>query len=169
MCANANNPPICRSMPMDDADHEDALERRREDVVLTLPSPNGGDRKAFKLPLTRLVFQELAHARELTKPLESKWVFASSLSKSRHIEEMRRTEQLRYALHATSNCWRTFAPEPGVEVGVTMVLMNHKPPGVTWDYVTMANLPGGMRDAAEKVATISRATAGSKLRPPPAP
>lgn len=123
-----------------------------EDGVLTLPSPKGGERKAFKLPLTRLVLQELEHVRQLTKPLESQWVFASSLSKSGHIEEMRRTEQFPYPPHAMRHSWRTFALEAGVEVGMTMVLMNHRPAGVTWNYVTRANLLGGMREAAETVA-----------------
>lgn len=123
-----------------------------EDGVLTLPSPKGGERKAFKLPLTRLVLQELEHVRQLTRPLESKWVFASSVSKSGHIEELRRTEQFPYAPHAMRHSWRTFALEAGVEVGMTMVLMNHRPAGVTWNYVTRSNLLGGMREAAEKVA-----------------
>jgi hypothetical protein len=48
--------------------------------------------------------------------------------------------------------FRTFAMEAGVDVGMTMILMNHRPAGVTWNYVTRANLLGPMRDAIETIA-----------------
>lgn len=47
---------------------------------------------------------------------------------------------------------RTFAMEAGVDVGMTMILMNHRPAGVTWNYVTRANLLRPMRDAIETIA-----------------
>ena len=44
--------------------------------------------------------------------------------------------------------------EAGLDLSMTMVLMNHRPPGVTWNYVTRANLTGPMREAAEKVVNV---------------
>jgi integrase len=122
------------------------------DGVLTVPCPKGGERKAFKLPLCRLVRQELEAIREFTKPLESPFVFPATASKSGHLEQMRREDHFPYAPHMMRHTWRTLALEAGVDIAMTMVLMNHKPAGVTWNYVTRANLTGPMRDAAEKVA-----------------
>ena len=44
--------------------------------------------------------------------------------------------------------------EAGVDVGMAMVLLNHRPAGVTWNYVTRANLLGPMREASEKVSDL---------------
>lgn len=123
-----------------------------EDGVLTVPCPKGGERKAFRLPLTRLNLQELEEVREITKPFGSPFVFPSAVSKSGHIEQVRRTDEFPFAPHAMRHTWRTMAMEAGVDIGMAQVLMNHRPAGVTWNYVTRANLLGGMRDAAEKVA-----------------
>jgi integrase len=119
-----------------------------EDGVLTVPCPKGGERKAFKLPPCRLLLQELEEVRDLTRPLASAFVFPSATSKSGHIEQVRRTDEFPHAPHT----FRTFALEAGVDVGMTMMLMNHRPAGVTWNYVTRANLIGSMREAIERVA-----------------
>ncbi|KKM62301.1 hypothetical protein LCGC14_1523090 [marine sediment metagenome] len=122
------------------------------DGVLTVPSPKGGEAKAFKLPLPRFVRQELEEIRALTRPLCSPFVFASPTAKSGHIEQMCRTTTFDYAPHGMRHTFRTFAMEAGVDVGMTMILMNHRPAGVTWNYVTRANLLGPMRDAIETIA-----------------
>ncbi len=123
-----------------------------KDNVLTLPSPKGGEAKAFKLPLPRLVVQELEAIKDLTRPLCSLFVFASGTSKSGHIEQLARTKTFDYAPHGMRHTFRTFCMEAGVDLAMTMILMNHRPAGVTWNYVTRANLLGPMRDAIEKVA-----------------
>jgi integrase len=123
------------------------------DGVLTVPNPKGGERKAFKLPLPRPFLQELEAIRELTKPLESAYVFASAGSVSGHVEGMKRRQEFPYPPHAMRHTFRTFALEAGVDLAMTMVLMNHRPAGVTWGYVTRANLLGPMREAIEKVAS----------------
>jgi integrase len=123
-----------------------------EDGVLSVPCPKGGEMKAFKLPLPKMVLQVLEEVRELTKPLESEYIFPSPSSKSGYLEHISRTDTFDYAPHMMRHTWRTLALEAGVDVGMTMVLMNHRPAGVTWGYVTRANLLGPMREAAEKVA-----------------
>ena len=50
--------------------------------------------------------------------------------------------------------YRTMCMEAGVDLGMTMVLLNHRPAGVTWNYVTRANLLGPMREATEWVAAL---------------
>lgn len=122
------------------------------DGVLTVPSPKGGEAKAFKLPLPRLLVQELAAVKDLTAPLESPFVFASPTSKSGRVEHFARTKKWPYAPHGLRHTWRTMALEAGVDLQMAMVLLNHRPAGVTWNYVTRANLQGPMREAAELVA-----------------
>lgn len=126
-------------------DHIDA------DGVLTVPCPKGGEDRAFRLPLTRFLLQELE-----ALPRFSDFVFPSPTSKSGHLQELRRTEAFPYAPHALRHTWRTFALEAGVDLSMAMVLLNHKPTGVTWNYVTRGNLLGPMREAAERVcATLT--------------
>lgn len=124
------------------------------DGVLTVPCPKGGAAKAFRLPLPRALVQELGEVRELTAPLESPFVFASPTSKSGHVEQMRRLEDWPYAPHGLRHTWRTMALEAGVDLQMAMVLLNHRPAGVTWNYVTRANLLGPMREATERVAAL---------------
>ncbi|MFZ5962014.1 tyrosine-type recombinase/integrase [Thalassococcus sp. BH17M4-6] len=124
------------------------------DGVLTVPSPKGGEAKAFKLPLPRMLVQELAAVRDLTAPLESPFVFASPTSKSGHVEHFARTKNWPYAPHGLRHTWRTMALEAGVDLQMAMVLLNHRPAGVTWNYVTRANLLGPMREASERVAGL---------------
>ena len=126
------------------------------DGVLTVPSPKGGEDRAFRLPLPRLLLQELEEVRDLTRPLESPFAFASPASRSGHVEQLKRTAAFPYAPHAMRHTYRTVALEAGVDLQMAMVLMNHRPAGVTWNYVTRANLLGPMREAQERVcATIA--------------
>ncbi|KQV34249.1 MULTISPECIES: tyrosine-type recombinase/integrase [unclassified Rhizobium] len=120
------------------------------DGVLTVPSPKGGVDRAFRLPLPRHLLQVLERVRQETAPLESPFVFPST-SKSGHIEEMRRTGEFLHAPHQMRHTYRTWSLEAGVDMQTVTLLMNHRPAGVTWGYVTRAHLLGHMREAQEKV------------------
>ncbi|PRY94965.1 uncharacterized protein DUF4102 [Hasllibacter halocynthiae] len=117
------------------------------DRVLTVPCPKGGEDRAFRLPLTRFLLQRLE-----ALPRTSDWIFPAA-SRTGYLSELRRTDAFPYAPHAMRHTWRTMALEAGVDLSMAMVLMNHKPQGVTWNYVTKANLLGPMRDAAERVCS----------------
>jgi integrase len=125
-----------------------------EDGVLTVPSPKGGEDKAFRLPLSRHLRKELEALRAYTAPLESPFVFPSPASKRGHLAELRRTDAFDHAPHAMRHTYRTMCMEAGVDLGMTQVLLNHRPAGVTWNYVTRANLLGPMREASERVADL---------------
>jgi hypothetical protein len=56
------------------------------------------------------------------------------------------------------------ALEAGVDLQMAMVLLNHRPAGVTWNYVTRANLLGPMREASERVATLILSHRGGAVR-----
>ncbi len=116
-----------------------------QDGVLTVPCPKGGEERAFKLPLTRFTRQMI---ESLSRYEE--WVFPAP-TKTGYLMELRRSDAFDYAPHAMRHTWRTMALEAGVDLSMAMVLLNHKPQGVTWNYVTKANLLGPMREAAEKV------------------
>jgi integrase len=126
-------------------------EHLDEDGVLTVPSPKGGADRAFRLPLPRRLLQVLEMVRQETAPLESPFIFPSLTSKSGHIEEMRRTDKFPHAPHQMRHTYRTWALEAGVDMQTVTLLMNHRPAGVTWGYVTRAHLLGHMREAQEKV------------------
>jgi len=121
------------------------------DGVLTVPSPKGGADRAFRLPLPRHLLQVLERVRQETAPLTSPFVFPSTASKSGHIEEMRRTDEFPHAPHQMRHTYRTWSLEAGVDMQTVTLLMNHRPAGVTWGYVTRAHLLGHMREAQEKV------------------
>ncbi|MCA3186275.1 MAG: integrase family protein [Methylobacterium sp.] len=126
-------------------------EHLDEDGVLTVPSPKGGADRAFRLPLPRRLLQVLEMVKQETAPMESPFVFPSLTSESGHIEEMRRTAEFPHAPHQMRHTYRTWALEAGIDMQTVTLLMNHRPAGVTWGYVTRAHLLGHMREAQEKV------------------
>jgi integrase len=91
--------------------------------------------------------------RQETNGLGSPFVFPSLSSKSGHIEEMRRTDEFPYAPHQMRHTYRTAALEAGVDMQTITLLMNHRPAGVTWGYITRAHLVGHMREAQETICS----------------
>lgn len=127
------------------------------DGVLFVPSPKGGPDRSFKTPLPRMVRQELARIKEETAKLESPYVFASRGKKYPYLQNIYRCDAFPYAPHAMRHTYRTAALEAGVDLQLVLILMNHRPQGVTWTYVTRDQLIGPMREAQEKIASaISR-------------
>ena len=131
-----------RSMKWDNLD---------QDGVLTVPSPKGGEAKAFKLPLPRFLIQELGEVKCLTRPPESPFVFPPSTSKSGHFEQMCRTKGFPCAPHQMRHTYRTHAMEAGADFQTVTLLLNHANPHVSFNYVTRAHLLGHMREAQEEV------------------
>ena len=130
------------------------------DGVLLVPSPKGGPDRSFRTPLPRLLLQELERVRQETAPLESPFVFPSPSSGSGHVEQARRTAEFPYAPHQMRHMYRTAALEAGVDMQTVVMLMNHRPAGVTWGYVTRAHLLGHMREAQERVCAAIAAHRG---------
>ena len=128
-------------------------EHLDQDGVLSVPSPKGGEAKAFKLPLPQFLIQQLGEVRDLARPLDSQFVFPSSTSKSGHIEQMCRTQGFPYAPHQMRHTYRTHAMEAGVDFQTVTLLLNHANPHVSFNYVTRAHLLGHMREAQEAVCT----------------
>lgn len=128
-------------------------EHLDSDGVLLVPSPKGGQDRAFHLPLPRHLLQTLEMVKQQTAGLGSPFVFPSLTSKSGHIEEMRRTDEFPYAPHQMRHTYRTAALEAGVDMQTITLLMNHRPAGVTWGYITRAHLVGTMRASQEIICS----------------
>lgn len=119
------------------------------DGVLTVPSPKGGEERAFKLPLCRLLLQELEAVREFG--LGSQFVFPSASSQSGHLEQVRRNAGFPYSPHQMRHGARSYALEAGIDLQMVLMMLNHKPAGVTWGYITRSVLLGPMREASERL------------------
>lgn len=126
-------------------------ENLDDDGVLFVPSPKGGPDRSFRTPLPRLLIQALEGVRQETAPLESPFVFPSPTSVTGHLEQLRRTKEFDYAPHQMRHTYRTMALEAGVDMQTIVMLMNHRPAGVTWGYVTRAHLTGHLREAQERI------------------
>jgi len=124
-------------------------EHLEDDGVLFVPKAKSG--RSFRLPLPRLVVQELGEVRELTAPLESPLIFPSSKSKSGYIERMARTAEFPYAPHQMRHTYRTHALEAGIDFQSVTMLMDHANTHVSFNYVTRAHLTGHLRECQERV------------------
>lgn len=110
-------------------------EHLTADGALTVPCPKGGEAKAFRLSLPRLVLQTLAEVRDLTAPLASPFAFASPASRSGHLEQLRRTAEFPYAPHQMRHTYRTMALEAGADFQTVTLLLNHSNPHVSFNCV----------------------------------
>jgi len=126
-------------------------ENLDDDGVLFVPSPKGGEDKAFHLPLPRLLLQALDEVRELNKPLNSPFVFPAP-SKTGYFSELRRRKEFPYSPHQLRHSFRNRAIEAGVGFETVTLLMNHAAPHVSFNYITREHLLGPMREAIEKIA-----------------
>ncbi|WP_299668167.1 tyrosine-type recombinase/integrase [uncultured Ruegeria sp.] len=126
-------------------------EHLEDDGVLFIPRAKSG--RSFHLPLSRFVIQELGVVRELTKPLESPFIFPSATAKSGHIEQMVRLKTFPYAPHQMRHTFRTHALEAGVDFQSVTMLMDHANTHVSFNYVTRAHLKGHLRECQEQVCS----------------
>ncbi|SHH71663.1 tyrosine-type recombinase/integrase [Cognatishimia maritima] len=124
-------------------------EHLEDDGVLFVPRAKSG--RSFHLPLPRLVLQELSRVKDLTRPLESPFMFPSSTSKSGHIEQMSRIRSWPYAPHQMRHTYRTHAMEAGVDFQSVTMLMDHANTHVSFNYVTRAHLTGHLRECQERI------------------
>lgn len=128
-------------------------EHLDDDGVLFVPSPKGGPDRSFSIPLPRYLLQQLEQVRQETASLCSPYVFPSQGRLAGPIRELRRKASFDFAPHQMRHTYRTAALEAGIDIQTVVMLMNHRPAGVTWGYVTRAHLLGHMRDAQETICS----------------
>ena len=130
-------------------------EERR---ALRVPSPKGGDERAFDLPLSEAMWNCLQRAKEAGQtffPQQSKtWIFPAE---NGHIAEVKEDgrQKLSHTGHALRHSFRTLAAAAGIDRLRVKILMNHAIDGdVTDSYAHVPALFGSLMDAQERISSF---------------
>jgi len=131
---------------------------------LRLPSPKGGEEKAFELPLSKPMLDCLKRAQELGQtfyPDENKiWVFPTE---GGHIAEVKENGRVKvsHVGHALRHSFRTIAGAAGIDRLRTKILMNHAlDDDVTDSYANVPALFSSLMEAQEKISSLVMASLG---------
>ena len=136
---------------------------------LRLPSPKGGEERAFELPLSTAMLECLERVKEAGStyyPEESKvWIFSAPGGHVAEVKEEGR-QKLSHTGHALRHSFRTLAAAAGVDRLRLKILMNHAiDDDVTDAYANVPALFESLREAQEKISlfilthTITQASA----------
>ena len=129
---------------------QDFDETRR---LLQIPSPKGGPRRRFSLPLSSFLIQLLKRRREenaVLYPTNSEWIFPSN-SRSGHVTEPK-TASLPCP-HTLRHSFATAAIACGVPWADLQLLLNHSTPhGVTGGYVHEHGLLDRLAEQMERIS-----------------
>lgn len=134
---------------------------------LRLPSPKGGDERAFELPLSGAMLECLERAREAGRtyfPDESKeWIFPAPGGHVGEVKEEGR-QRLSHTGHALRHSFRTLAAAAGVDRLRLKILMNHAiDDDVTDAYANVPALFASLLEAQEQIsAFITKSMAASR-------
>ncbi|WMS42296.1 integrase arm-type DNA-binding domain-containing protein [Acuticoccus sp. MNP-M23] len=129
--------------------------------TLFIPRPKGGERRAFKVPLSREASRCLILARRAGAVLfpGSPWIFPAQ-SKSGHIEEWREDRNtLSHWGNDLRQSFRTFAATAGVPKTDSMALMNHAFGDVHDGYLTLRAMTH-LRAEQQRISTHVRRLGG---------
>ncbi|MDE5454867.1 integrase arm-type DNA-binding domain-containing protein [Bradyrhizobium sp. CSA112] len=123
---------------------------------LRLPSPKGGEDRAFELPLSTAQLECLERVREAGRiyyPEESKtWIFPASGSHVAEVKEEGR-QKLSHTGHALRHSFRTLAAATGVDRLRLKILMNHAiDADVTDSYANVPALFASLLQAQEQIS-----------------
>ena len=142
--------------------------RRR---VLHLPTPKGGAKKAFDVPLSRPMVRaviRLVRAGRMLHPEQAEfWLFPADSAAGHMVEHKEDREVLSKWGNELRQSYRTLAQPAGVSELDVHLLMNHSLPGVNAGYITRHRLlENHLRDAQEKISKVvmdaaKRSTNGS--------
>lgn len=125
---------------------------------LRLPSPKGGEDRAFELPLSSAMLDCLERAREAGQtyyPEECKtWIFPAPGGHVAEVKEEGR-QKLSHTGHALRHSFRTLAAAAGVDRLRLKILMNHAiDDDVTDAYANVPALFASLRDAQEQISAF---------------
>jgi integrase len=117
------------------------------------PKPKGGTDRAYTIPVSRHLLDRLkaAQDRNAKEYAGSPWVFPSAKSTSKHLSIPRNDKQGLPMAHALRHTYRTHSLIAGVSDIESHLLMNHKPDGVNYDYISRAVTIEHLRVAQEKI------------------
>lgn len=119
------------------------------------PKPKGGTERAYTVPVSKYLLGRLQGRREQNHELYpgSKWVFPSEKSRSKHLSIPRNDKQGLPLAHALRHTYRTHSLIAGVSDIESHLLMNHKPDGVNYDYISRTVTIEHLRGAQEKITS----------------
>lgn len=125
---------------------------------LRLPSPKGGEERAFELPLSTAMLDCLERVKEAGQtyyPEESKtWIFPAPGGHVAEVKEEGR-QKLSHTGHALRHSFRTLAAAAGVDRLRLKILMNHAiDDDVTDAYANVPALFASLRDAQEQISAF---------------
>lgn len=123
---------------------------------LRLPSPKGGEERAFELPLSTAMMECLARVKEAGQtyfPDESKvWIFPAPGGHVAEVKEEGR-QKLSHTGHALRHSFRTLAAATGVDRLRLKILMNHAiDDDVTDAYANVPALFASLLQAQEQIS-----------------
>jgi integrase len=128
-------------------------EQRR---ALRIPSPKGGDERAFDLPLSEPMWECLQRARDAGQtffPDQGRtWIFPAETG---HVAEVKEDGRLKlsHTGHALRHSFRTIAAAAGIDRLRVKILMNHAIDGdVTDSYAHVPVLFGSLMEAQERIS-----------------
>lgn len=125
---------------------------------LRLPSPKGGEERAFELPLSIAMLECLERVKEAGRtyyPEEAKtWIFPAPGGHVAEVKEEGR-QKLSHTGHALRHSFRTLAAAAGVDRLRLKILMNHAiDDDVTDAYANVPALFASLRDAQEQISAF---------------
>jgi integrase len=141
----------------------DVLTARWEHVdekrkALRIPSPKGGEERAFELPLSGPMRECLARAKEAGQtffPEHARiWIFPADTG---HVAEVKEEgkQKVSHTGHALRHSFRTLAAAAGIDRLRVKILMNHAlDRDVTDSYANVPALFGALLDAQERISAF---------------
>jgi site-specific recombinase XerD len=126
--------------------------------ALRVPSPKGGEERAFDLPLSTAMSQCLDRVKEAGRtffPEQGRiWIFPAS---GGHVAEVKEEGKLKvsHTGHALRHSFRTLAAAAGVDRLRLKILMNHAiDRDVTDSYANVPALFESLREAQERISAF---------------
>lgn len=140
----------------------DALEKARWEHLdvrrrlLRVPSPKGGAKRAFNLPLSRAMMRSQWRARRAGRMLHDRearcWIFPASTPAGHLTEHKERRDKLSHWGGDLRQTWRTAAQMVGLSELDCSLLMNHSLGSVNAGYISTPALREQLRRCQEKVS-----------------
>jgi integrase len=117
------------------------------------PEPKGGVERAYTIPISKYLLKRLQKRKVENIGLDpdSLWVFPSARAESGHLSIPRNDKQGLPLAHTLRHTYRTHSLLAGVADIESHLLMNHKPYGVNYDYITRSVTIEHLRTAQEKI------------------
>lgn len=134
--------------------------------AMRIPSPKGGEDRAFELPLSGAMMACLKRASEASNtffPDQSRtWIFAAETG---HIAEVKEEGKIKlsHTGHALRHSFRTLAGAAGIDRLRLKILMNHAiDRDVTDSYANVPALFGSLMEAQEKISSFIMANTAAE-------